>query len=62
MIFLKMKVGGNNLTNICRLLFSISRNTENDSYFLENDIVGKYVNLSSFHSLILQHFNVSYEI
>lgn len=36
-----MKVTGNNLTNICRLLFSISRNTENDINFMENDIIGK---------------------
>jgi hypothetical protein len=34
-----MKVTSNNLTNICRLLFSISRNTDNDIYFQENDIL-----------------------
>jgi hypothetical protein len=35
-----MKISSNNLTNICRLLFSISRNTDNDIYFMENDILG----------------------
>lgn len=39
-LFLKMKVSGNNLTNICRLLFSVSRNTDNDIYFEDNDIQG----------------------
>ena len=36
-----MKVTSNNLTNICRLLFAISRDTDNDLYFMENDILGK---------------------
>ena len=35
-----MKVSSNNLVNICRLLFSISRNSDNDAYFLENDLLG----------------------
>ena len=35
-----MKVTSNNLTNICRLLFLISRNADNDIYFMENDIIG----------------------
>lgn len=38
-IILNMKVGSNNLTNICRLLFSISRNSENDSIFIKDDII-----------------------
>ena len=45
-----MKVSANNLTNICRLLFSISRNTENDIHFMDNDILG---NLE-----IFQHFRL----
>jgi armadillo repeat-containing protein 2 len=36
-IILTMKVTSNNLTNICRLLFSISRNSENDIYFIESE-------------------------
>ena len=39
-----MKVSSNNLTNICRLLFSISRNTDNDVYFLDNEILDSLLN------------------
>jgi hypothetical protein len=35
-----MKVSSNNLVNICRLLFSISRNSDNDTFFMENDLLG----------------------
>ena len=35
-----MKVTGNNLTNIFRLLFSVSKNTESDVHFIENEIIG----------------------
>ena len=38
-----MKVSSNNLVNICRLLFSISRNSDNDAFFLENDLLGIYL-------------------
>ncbi|CAF1030134.1 unnamed protein product, partial [Brachionus calyciflorus] len=38
-IILNMKVTGNNLTNICRLLFSLSRNNENDIYFSDPNIL-----------------------
>ncbi len=34
-----MKVSSNNLTNICRLLFSISRNTDNDLVFIQTDFL-----------------------
>lgn len=41
-----MKVSSNNLTNICRLLFSISRNTDNDVYFMDNEILDSLLNSS----------------
>ena len=34
-----MKVSSNNLTNICRLLFTISRNTDNDLIFMQGDLL-----------------------
>jgi hypothetical protein len=39
-IILNMKVNSNNLTNICRLVFSISRNTDNDIIFMQHDLLG----------------------
>ena len=45
-----MKVSSNNLVNICRLLFSISRNSDKDAYFLENDLLGICL------SILLVHF------
>lgn len=37
-----MKITGSNLTNICRLFFSISRNSDNDGIFLDSNIIGNY--------------------
>ena len=37
----QLKVGGNNLLNVCKLVFKVSRNEKNDSYFLEEDILSK---------------------
>lgn len=41
-IILNMKVNSNNLTNICRLVFSISRNTDNDIIFMQHDLLGTF--------------------
>lgn len=47
-IILNMKVNSNNLTNICRLVFSISRNTDNDIIFMQHDLLGNFPNLTFF--------------
>ena len=40
--FFKFEVGTNNLTNICRLLFSLTRKEENDPLFLQDNLLGNY--------------------
>lgn len=46
---MKMKITGSNLTNICRLLFSISRNSENDLYFMDPQIIGNFCSHARFN-------------
>ncbi|KAH9525058.1 Armadillo repeat-containing protein 2 [Bulinus truncatus] len=38
-LILAFKVGNNNLLTVCKLVFKISRNEKNDSYFLEENIL-----------------------
>ena len=45
--FLQMKVTGNNLTNICMVMYKVAKTENNDQLFLEEDMLRK----SSFHSL-----------
>lgn len=35
-------VSGNNLLNICKLVFQMSRSERNDSLFQENPVIGEY--------------------
>ncbi|KAI0232594.1 Armadillo repeat-containing protein 2 [Lamellibrachia satsuma] len=36
---LKLKVSGNNLINVCKLVFKVSRDEKNDIYFLDDNIL-----------------------
>ncbi|XP_005102121.1 armadillo repeat-containing protein 2 isoform X2 [Aplysia californica] len=38
-LILAFKVTGNNLLNVCKLVFKVSRNDKNDSFFLEENIL-----------------------
>ncbi|PVD28492.1 hypothetical protein C0Q70_11080 [Pomacea canaliculata] len=38
-LILAFRVGGNNLLNVCKLVFKVSRNEKNDSYFLEENLL-----------------------
>ncbi|KAL5009503.1 hypothetical protein ScPMuIL_011808 [Solemya velum] len=38
-LILAFKVSGNNLLNVCRLVFKVSRNEKNDSYFMDDKVV-----------------------
>ncbi|BFZ09273.1 hypothetical protein BsWGS_12312 [Bradybaena similaris] len=38
-LILAFKVSGNNLLNVCKLVFKVSRNDTNDMYFLEDNIL-----------------------
>ncbi|XP_076467000.1 armadillo repeat-containing protein 2-like isoform X2 [Babylonia areolata] len=38
-LILALKVGGNNLLNVCKLVFKVSRNEKNDPLFLEENIL-----------------------
>ena len=42
---LQMKVTGNNLTNICMVVYRVAKTEKNDQLFLEEDILSK-INLS----------------
>jgi hypothetical protein len=37
----QLKVSGNNLTSVCKLVFKVSRNEKNDPEFLRGDILGE---------------------
>lgn len=41
-VVLQFRVGGNNLLNVCKLVFKVSRNEKNDSYFLEENLLSKF--------------------
>ena len=41
LICLQLKVSGNNLINICKLVFKVSRDEKNDACFLEDNILGE---------------------
>lgn len=45
-IILAFEVGTNNLTNICRLLFSLTRKEENDPLFLQDNLLDLFLNSS----------------
>ncbi len=36
----QLKVSGNNLINVCKLVFKVSRDEKNDAYFMEDNILG----------------------
>ena len=38
----QLKVSGNNLVNVCKLVFKVSRDEKNDQYFLDDNILGGY--------------------
>ena len=38
---LQMKVTGNNLTNICMVVYRVAKTEKNDQLFLEEDILSK---------------------
>ena len=38
---LQMKVTGNNLTNICMVVYKVAKTEKNDQLFLEEDILSK---------------------
>lgn len=40
-ILLQMKVTGNNLTNICMVVYRVAKTEKNDQLFLEEDILSK---------------------
>lgn len=39
---LQLAISGNNLLNICKLIFQISRSESNDAYFQRNSFVGEH--------------------
>ena len=41
---LQMKVTGNNLTNMCMLVYRVAKTEKNDQLFLEEDILSKISN------------------
>ena len=41
---LQLKVSGNNLINVCKLVFKVSREEKNDVHFLDGNILGNYDN------------------
>ncbi|XP_064615586.1 armadillo repeat-containing protein 2-like [Liolophura sinensis] len=42
-IILALKVSGNNLTNVCKLVFKVSRNEKNDQEFMEGNVLDHLV-------------------
>ena len=44
----QFRVAGNNLLNVCKLVFKVSRNEKNDPAFLEGNILGKIMILKFF--------------
>jgi hypothetical protein len=40
MCIFQFRVGGNNLLNVCKLVFKVSRNEKNDPAFLDGNILG----------------------
>ena len=40
-LILALRVSGNNLTNVSKLVFKVSREEKHDSHFLEDNILGK---------------------
>ena len=42
-LLLQMKVTGNNLTNICMVVYRVAKTEENDQLFLEENILGETV-------------------
>ena len=38
-------MSGGNLTSVCKLVFKISKEEKHDSLFLENNILGKLINI-----------------
>ena len=41
MFVLQMKVTGNNLTNICKVVYRVAKTEKNDQLFLEEDMLRK---------------------
>lgn len=40
-VFLQLKVTGNNLSGVCKLIFKVSKNDKNDQLFLQKNLLGK---------------------
>ena len=40
-VSLQLRVSGNNLTNVCKLVFKVSMDETNDIHFAEGNILGK---------------------
>ena len=43
LLILQMKVTGNNLTNICMVVYKVAKTEQNDQLFLEENILSKFV-------------------
>lgn len=41
LLILQMKVTGNNLTNICMVVYKVAKTEQNDQLFLEENILSK---------------------
>ena len=50
-----MKVTGNNLTNICMVVYRVAKTERNDQLFHEEDMLSKSLLISSYWVLNSQH-------
>lgn len=42
--FFQLKVTGNNLSGVCKLIFKVAKNDENDHLFFQKNLLGKILN------------------
>ena len=47
-----MKVSGNNLLNVCKPLYKVSKDEKNDVYFYEGNMLGKNCSHQSTSTLL----------
>lgn len=38
----QLKVTGNNLSGVCKLIFKVAKNDKNDYLFFQKDLLGKF--------------------
>ena len=50
-----MKVTGNNLTNVCMMVYRVAKTEKNDQLFLEEDILSKIISLAVLSYKFLVH-------